>query len=855
MATDDNNTTSGTASSGPARVRYGDWEQYEPDTIKRRVPLQWAIGKFFGVWDAGADMIACPFPDHQDDTPSFNLWSPNDEGLPMRYGCFGCTAQGDVITLVMFARGVSFPEACRIAVEELAPEIETSGWKPSEAVIQRHNASPVQLQKTLEAFGPLTAAGFDALLQFMRRKGLDGEPIERYAVEEWGWGGMVELGPTVYMPHRNAAGELTGIKYRSSRSDSRWNEDGSSFPSLYGAWRDQGRENVFLAEGETDTIRAAYDLRDLAFDVFGLPSGANQKPTEAMRQQLRGRTVYLCGDGDKAGYTANRSWYESGIATFIVRMPEGEDILSARIPVPELIRERSFQPRDMTAQIVVDATKFLRKGGMDERTHEAKPDVAIADFRFVPERELLTEDGPAWEGHITGTRDSVLLRTQDLNDTRGLTRWAGEHGARSFTGTQKDVQCIRNWIGSQADYLPLERATTKAGRISRSFVGPDFCIGPDRMRYIAPSAGNARLAERLTIREGSFDPQALRALEQLNDPGTMAVIIGWLVASLLRGKRAPAPPLFIAGESGAGKTHLVESLLHSFGFHIEANLTTTTPFGVDSFVSSTIGFPVWFDEYRSGARDDSMVRLRQILRDAYNGQSSVKGGMKTQVTELSEVSTWAGIVVSGEMGTSETSLRDRLVYITLNPDGRQRAPYQWLRDDPARTYGLGHTLLTYLASRNTATFRIPEVGGGDVPDRFRQTMGFVQAGWDAWLGFRATQGIIDTPTPPNFRSMMESRAEQADPYLEALRHCEGKRVPGGDAPMLETVTEEGVVGVRFIPAEVVKEAAAAGITLPGRSQELTAWLKRRYPGTTQSTRIGGRRAWWVPGLNLDEGST
>lgn len=837
------------ASTGGVPVtppRYGDWDRYTTEVVKRSVPLQWAFEHFFGVY-VGAEMVSCPFPGHSDSTPSFNLWSPDDDGLPTRYGCFGCGQQGDVITLIIEQRQVSFGEACRIAIDELAPEIVTTNWVPSAVVHDRHHATPQELEDILAAYRPMTAAGFDALLGFMRRKGLGGESLERYVVEQWEWGGVIELGRTVYFPHRDWEGKLTGIKYRSALTDSRWNEDGSAFPALYGAWRDHHYQNVFIAEGETDTIAAAWSLRDQEFDVFGLGSGASQNPTDEMRERLAGRTVYICGDGDHAGALANQKWYEAGITAFIVRMPEEEDLLSCGISASELIEERSTVPRTPTPIIGVRGGKFC-KLTTDEKTHEeiVQP---IADFSFMPERELIMPEdaGPAWEGHLTGTPAPVVLRNQDLNDVRKFTQWANRNGARAFTGGVKDTQYIMNWVAGTASYMPLERATQKAGRVGRSYVGPEFCIGADKLRYVAPFAGNAGLSERLHIVRAQWDTQAIRALENLNDPGVMAVILGWLCASLMRGQRAPAPPLFIAGESGAGKTHLVSTVLDAFGFGIEANLTTTTPFGVDSFVSSTIGFPVWFDEYRSGARADSLERLRQILRDAFNGQSSVKGGMRTQATELSEVTTWAGIIVSGEMGTSETSLRDRLVYLELDPDSRNKTAYGWLHADPRRTRGLGYALLEYLAARPDALFRIPDIGDHELPDRFRQGMGFVQTGWDAWLGFRTAAGITDTPTGPTFQTLAATRTDTADPYIDLLRHCQGKLMRSGSG----FIVEQTEAGVKLMTAEVIAEAEFARIDIPGRAHELLAWLKRRYP--VEETRVDGRRGKLIVGMDLEKG--
>jgi len=249
-----------------------------------------------------------------------------------------------------------------------------------------------------------------------------------------------------------------------------------------------------------------------------------------------------------------------------------------------------------------------------------------------------------------------------------------------------------------------------------------------------------------------------------------------------------------------------------------------------------------------------MERLRQVLRDAYNGQQSLKGGMSNNATELTEITTWAGIIVSGEMGTSETSLRDRLVYLELNPEARNKNAYDYLRGDTrltrgrmrsARTTGLGDTFLTYLAGIPPAAFRVAEVGDPSLPDRFRQTMGFIDAGWTAWLGFRQYLGMDDTPTGPDFDALGATRADSADPWIDALRHAEGM-MDRNSRPIC--TAQDG--NLTIIPIEVVREARNADIVLPAGEKELLQWLRRRYP--VEATRVDTRRAYVVRGIDLDK---
>jgi hypothetical protein len=350
------------------------------------------------------------------------------------------------------------------------------------------------------------------------------------------------------------------------------------------------------------------------------------------------------------------------------------------------------------------------------------------------------------------------------------------------------------------------------------------------------------LETRIKVVPGEFDPFAILALERMSDPGTMAIVIGWLCASLLRGQRAPAPPLFVSGESGAGKTTMLSTLLSSLGLKIEANLTTTTPYGVDSLVNSCIGFPVWFDEFRGGAREDSMNRLRQLLRDAYFGQPSIKGGMTQQMTELTEVSTWAGIIVSGEMSSTETSHRDRMIMVELERSAQNRQAMEYLR--VTDTTGLGHALLSYLASRDDTLFRVRPQGPEDLPDRIRDAIGFMMNGWEAWKYFRWQQGVTEQPAEPNIKKLAAERRQVEDPWLQALHACAG--VQTRDGHIIVEQTEEGVV---ILAGEIVVEAKRLSIELPARANELIAWLRNRYE--VEDVRlVGGRRAKLVRGMKL-----
>ena len=69
----------------------------------------------------------CPYPDHQEKSPSFSV-SP-DKGF---YYCFGCGRGGDAIKLVMELKSLPFIEAISYLAERSGVELELEGRSPQE---------------------------------------------------------------------------------------------------------------------------------------------------------------------------------------------------------------------------------------------------------------------------------------------------------------------------------------------------------------------------------------------------------------------------------------------------------------------------------------------------------------------------------------------------------------------------------------------------------------------------------------------------------------------------------------------------------------------------------------------------
>jgi DNA primase len=92
-----------------------------PDTaekIRNAADIVEYIRQYLELKQRGGNFVGlCPF--HQEKTPSFNV-SPQRR----RYHCFGCDADGDIISFVMHMEGMTFPEAVRFLAERYGIPLE-----------------------------------------------------------------------------------------------------------------------------------------------------------------------------------------------------------------------------------------------------------------------------------------------------------------------------------------------------------------------------------------------------------------------------------------------------------------------------------------------------------------------------------------------------------------------------------------------------------------------------------------------------------------------------------------------------------------------------------------------------------
>lgn len=780
----------------------------DPGELKRRLDLV-AVCETLGMaLEEGPDGKwhgLCPF--HDDHKPSFDVYEKEDG--TQACGCMACDfgPSNDVYDFLRALRGYSFGEAL-VEAQSLSASVRAAP-RESKALAKREVDFVALVDGAVERAKDDDAAIHALLSDRSLRVPAD------WLKQEFGLG-VTPDGGGVLVPHRAPDGSPTAAKVRRATTEDRpWKPiaiSGSKLNQLYGMWRDRGRRSVVLVEGESDTWTVAWLMRFHDCEVFGLPSGAAARPRRDWLDFLAERDVTLLFDADDAGRLALAHWAAGLGVVRVAQLDEGQDATSER---PERVLETLAH-----SQVVGTAPQaglqeapfggYVRAGDVNQ--------TMIANFvlRLVRTVEL-PGAGYVFDVALPDGRVVPLPSTELENESK-LRRWANAWGY-VFQGVTRDTQELLRMLVVDSVFRPRTRGTTVAGWSEDTFVFPDphGCIGGRSWAYVPPVNSNSfeRLIE---LQPGKWDPHVPRILATLHQPDVITPILGWVAAAPLRPLVRAFPILAVVGTAGAGKSTLIREVLATFGFRANTTLTSTTGYGVTSFVEATNSVPVWFDEYRRGARDEAKQRFEQILRDAWESSSSYKGGMGENRSELSETVARAPIVVTGEDAFSETSHLERMVFLTMSRAGRNPKALEALY--AANRQGFGRAYLEWLAEKVNSD-SLPEPPA--VNDRPSQSRAVATWGYSLLDAF--CREVIGEELPPLDLSRVLAQFDEADSHpilLEALRACESRN--GRSGPIVWT--EGGDTCVRL--HDLLREARDLNLQLPGGARALRNELEERF---------------------------
>lgn len=759
----------------------------------------------------------CPF--HDDHDASFAVWQ-TDEGSEL-CGCWSCDfAPGDVFDFLQRKLSVGFSKAV-----ELVAGYARDGLPAALRIPERDADAPppdYSAEVSSARARPLTQ-----LHNFLQSKGLMA-PAEWIAAEfRVGVGAQSDL----LIPHYSLEGELRAVKWRTETVKPK-SKPGSRLDSLYGIWRAHGYKDVVLCEGESDTWAAAWALRDQSVDVLGLPSGVSARPRAEWVDYLRDKRVTLLFDADDAGRRGAASWIGKLIgASEVVRvasLASGEDAVS--VGERALLRavDEAWPYQDPAGLPVT------RMGDRYARVNVNTGAVTvITDFVFNVDRLILTEDaGVVFEVRVPGRTGLQQLTSVELASQQRMRDWTAAR-LLSFKGGSRDLADIIELLKAESLLVPRVTGTTVAGLHDQSFVLPGSTIGAGNWAYVEPAA-SANLADTLRLDPGDQWSRRLPAvLSGLHASDIITPLLGWTAAAPLRALCPQFPIFALVGGAGWGKTTLLAAVLRSFGFWASAPMTlsATTPHGVATFAASSNAFPVWFDEYRHGARQDTRQALDQILRDAWDGSAAVKGGQGDNKLAIHKTYATAPLAITGEDAFQEQSHAERMIILSIPKDGRN--PEAMAELGRLEVTGFGRAYLEWLL-RQMRLDCLPAPPAAQ--NRMEQSRAVAAWGYDLLQQFcREELGYELRPYDDSRLVRTQREMEESPLYVEAVLAALDQL--GRDGFPLVWVDGPDLM-IRLL--QTVQFIDQTDLTLPGGSRAMLQWFAEQWP-VEKERGPGGRR--------------
>lgn len=799
--------------------------------VKAALPIAFVLamaGKQPAEYGGGELKYLCPL--HDDSNPSFTVY--RHEGEAERFKCWGCGAGGDVVDLIGALGHVEFKEAL-VKAAEMVPLAEgwagpTIGEKAKDFDFEAARALVTQAEMYAEE------EALAALVDFVEDRGLTLDPAALF--ERWRVG---QRDAQLIIPFYRRDGGLQSYKWRTATTKA-ISAKGSDFDSvLYGEWLDTDvSKPVVLTEGESDTW-VIDSLPGRPYAALGLPTGASAHPKPAQVEQLRGRFVILALDGDQAGRLGAMRWAAAltGVASElrVAGLPDDTDIANVEDPAFFLAAART--PGRPPKGLQPDPTRpaYVRPPRKEGDVPEE-----LSNWCLAPDRVLLGPGGDSWEGRLAKTDKRVVLRTRDLDTSRSFKDWGNPVGANWY-GSERDLQLLKGHLQAEAAFLPSGRSVDVAGLHEGRYVWPGGSVGGGYWSYV-PGRIVVPLEEGMHLAEGPWVPNLVHVLRGLHDRRVTDPIIAWMAAAPVRSLLHEFPVLAVTGASRSGKTTLLETMLSAFsGTTISLNLTSTTPHAMFGYVGSTNAFPVWFDEYRPGARQDTMERFRQVLRDAWTAQSSAKGGMTDNWREVVAVPALAPIVVTGEDSFSETSHVDRMALVSMPHLGKNPEALLAIRDLGPTGFPLFYLRWVqewHQRPEGRAAIRNFEVPTPGLNSRQAITLGVLTLGWAMLRTFLAPAGV--ELGEPDFSLVIEEAAVagETDPIREGLKWAlEDSEAIGWrwEDP------QAGIVGIRTQPF-VTAIRRHTDIVLPGGEPAVRKYLRDQLAAEQKVVRIFGQQA-------------
>jgi DNA primase len=267
------------------------------DAIRAAHPLPAVAGAVVKLRRSGSEWKAC-CPFHADRSPSFTIYSGG-----LRYQCFGCGAQGDVLDFVQRLHGVGLREAADMLTGDCLPQVAVAPL-PADDPGERLEEARAIWNHAVPAEGSLARA-------YLHSRGLQLPIPETIRFAPLRYGGRGREHPCLIAAVTDADDKFTGIQRTYLRADGRGKAD-SPKPKLSlgrvsgGAIRlAPSAAELIVTEGLEDGLTLQQELRRPVW----VAAGASMLP--AMRFPPTVSVVSIGADNDDAGAGAARKAAEA----------------------------------------------------------------------------------------------------------------------------------------------------------------------------------------------------------------------------------------------------------------------------------------------------------------------------------------------------------------------------------------------------------------------------------------------------------------------------------------------------------------------------------------------------------------
>lgn len=336
------------------------------EELKSRNDLVSVVSGYVNLKRSGNRYVArCPFPTHQDDTPSFSI-TPEIQ----RYYCFGCHEGGDVISFIQKMESLDFMGAveflanrsglqiphtradkdlqakkkrrqdmaqiCREAARYYHGVLVSPAGKASMQYLAERGIS----QSTVTRFGLGLSPSWDGLRDHLRSKGLDLELAYECGVLEKRDKGRYSdaLGERLIIPIINSMGDVIAFggrrmkegvfaKYKNTKQTELFDKSKNLFAiNLVAKTKKKtGLDDMIVVEGYMDAI--ALHQAGLTGAVASMGTALTKEQARLIKRYVE--KVYICYDGDAAGEKGTLRGLDilkqEGLEVRVMSMPDGVD--------------------------------------------------------------------------------------------------------------------------------------------------------------------------------------------------------------------------------------------------------------------------------------------------------------------------------------------------------------------------------------------------------------------------------------------------------------------------------------------------------------------------------------------------